>query len=198
MTTHKTSDQIMAEWSDKRETIQHYDQIADVYNVQYHEEQGAKINAVLNNVDIEPNNIILDLGCGTGLLFEHIRNSGKLLVGLDSSIRLLEMAKIQAKRRPNITIIRGEADHTPFRPGIFHIVLSITLLQNMPNPLTTLHEIKRIGRCNVTIIVTALKAKFTREAFTRLLENAGLTPTMFMPNGKLKDHAVICKLKIEK
>ncbi len=188
----------MAEWSKKRETMQHYDKIVDVYNVQYCEEQVAKIKVALDNIDIDLDNIVLDLGCGIGLLFEHVKNPAKLLVGLDSSRRLLEMAKRQAKRHPSMTVIRGEADHIPFRSETFHTVLAITLLQNMPTPLTTLHEVSRISRDDATIVVTALKAKFTREAFTRLLETAGLTFTILRLNGKLKDHTAICRLKMEK
>lgn len=187
----------MAEWSKKREVMQHYDNVATVYDARYSEEQNAKIKALLDETNIQPNNIILDMGCGTGLLFKHIKNSAKLLVGLDTSLSLLRIAKTRAKRFHNTAVVRAEADHTPFKAGTFHAIFTITLLQNMPDPSVTLREIGRIGKDNATVAITALKVKFTGKAFARLLKNAGLTPTTQKANSELKDYAAICKYNAE-
>jgi ubiquinone/menaquinone biosynthesis C-methylase UbiE len=187
----------MAEWSKKREAMQHYDNVATVYDTLYSEEQNAKIKAVLDETNIQPNNIILDMGCGTGLLFKHIKNSAKLLVGLDTSLSLLRIAKTQAKHYHNTTVIRAEADHTPFKARTFQTIFTITLLQNMPDPSMTLREIRRISKDNATIAITALKIKFTGKAFARLLKNAELTPTTPKANSELKDYTAICKYKAE-
>ena len=187
----------MAEWSKKHEVMQHYDNVETTYDARYSEEQNAKIKAVLDETNIQPNNIILDMGCGTGLLFEHIKDSAKLLVGLDTSLSLLKIAKTQAKHYHNTTVIRADADHTPFKARTFHTIFTITLLQNMPNPSVTLREIGRIGKDNATIAITALKAKFTGKAFARLLRNAELTPTTQKAHSELKDYIAICKHKAE-
>ncbi|UCF58536.1 MAG: methyltransferase domain-containing protein, partial [Candidatus Bathyarchaeota archaeon] len=131
----------MANWNKKREVMQHYDNIATVYDTQYAEEQDAKIKAVLDEINLQPDNITLDIGCGTGTLFKHIKNSAKLIIGLDISLGLLKRAKTQAKQYHNINVIRAEADHTPFKNKTFHTIFAITLLQNMPNPAATLREI---------------------------------------------------------
>jgi ubiquinone/menaquinone biosynthesis C-methylase UbiE len=128
------------------------------------------------------------MGCGTGLLFKHISNSKELLVGLDTSLGLLKRAKTRAKQHRDIVVIRAEADHTPFRNKTFNTIFAITLLQNMPNPTTTLREIKRISKHNATIAITALKKEFTKEMFIQMLENTGLTLAMLETDYKLKDY----------
>ena len=183
----------MANWNKNRKVMQHYDNIATVYNTQYAEEQDAKIKAVLDEINLQSENIILDTGCGTGILFKHIKNSAKLLIGLDISLGLLKRAKTQAKQYRNIVVIRAEADHTPFKNKTFHTIFAITLLQNMPNPATTLREIKRISRDNGIIAVTALKKSFTKKTFMQLLENTELTIFTLKTDNKLKDYTATCK-----
>lgn len=183
----------MADWNKKRKVMQHYDNIATVYDTQYAEEQEAKIKAVLDEINLQPDNTILDIGCGTGILFKHIKNSAKLLIGLDTSLGLLKRAETQAKQYCNIVVIRAEADHTPFKNKTFHTIFAITLLQNMPNPAATLREIKRISKDNATIAVTALKKGFTKKTFTQLLENAELTLFTLKTDNKLKDYTTTCK-----
>jgi len=188
----------MADWNKKRNVTQHYNDIATVYDTQYSEEQETKIKAVLDEIDFQPNNIMLDIGCGTGILFKHIKNSAKLLIGLDISLSLLKRAKVQTKQYHNITVIRADADHTPFKNKTFHTIFAITLLQNMPNPAATIREIKRISKDDVTIAVTALKKSFTKKTFSQLLEDAKLTIYTLKTDNKLKDYTAICKTKTPK
>jgi ubiquinone/menaquinone biosynthesis C-methylase UbiE len=183
----------MQEWKTKRRTMRHYDHLAPFYDAQYSEEQNAKIEAALNSTKPNQNDIILDLGCGTGLLFQHVANSAKLLVGIDSSSKILQETKKHTKQLPNTAVIRADADHTPFQNQTFHQIFAITLLQNMPNPLKTLQEIRRVGNPQSTIIVTGLKKKFTQESFVNLLNKSGLKISMLKTNSQLKGHIVICK-----
>ena len=158
----------MQEWKTKRTTIRHYNHLAPFYDAQYSEEQNAQIETALNNTKLSQNDIILDMGCGTGLLFQHVAKSAKLVVGIDASSKILQEAKKRAKRLPNTAILRADADYTPFQNQTFHYVFAVTLLQNMPNPLKTLQEIKRVSKSQSTIIVTGLKKKFSQESPLKL------------------------------
>ncbi len=175
--------------------MHHYDQLATVYNAQYSEEQKAKIEAAVKNTELNQNEIILDVGCGTGLLFQHVAKSAKFIVGIDVSSKTLEKTKRNTRPLPNTTIIRADADYTPFKNQIFDQVFAITLLQNMPDPLQTLREIKRVSKNQSTIIITGLKKKFTQEHFTRLLKKAELKISTLKTNLQLKGHLAICKNK---
>ncbi len=183
----------MGEWQKKREVMLHYDQTAGGYDAQYAEEQNAKMEAALRNIVLEENDIALDIGCGTGLLFPHIADKTRLLIAIDISKKLLKQAKKRAKQYLNIALIQADADHTPLKNQTFHALFAITLLQNIPNPIDTLREIERITRPEATIGLTTLKKKITQKAITELLKKAKLKITILKTTAKTKDHIITCR-----
>ncbi|MGQ9460771.1 MAG: class I SAM-dependent methyltransferase [Candidatus Bathyarchaeaceae archaeon] len=183
----------MQGWKTKRKAMRHYDQLAPVYDIQYAEEQNAKIEAALNNTKPNENELVLDLGCGTGLLFEKIAKSTRLLVGVDISLKILQEAKKRAKRFPNIAIIRADADYTPLQNQAFDHVFAVTLLQNMPNPIKTIKELKRISKPQSIIVLTGLKKRFSQQRFMNLLSRSGLKVFTLKTNPQLKGHIAICQ-----
>ena len=172
--------------------MRHYDQQARIYDVQYLREQDAKIEDILNNIKFGSNEIVLDLGCGTGFLFQHIAKKVGLLVGIELSSEALREAKKRTKNMPNIVLVRADADYTPFPDRIFDKVFAITLLQNMPEPTKTITEMKRIGKPQAVFSVTGLKKTFTKESFVDLLERAQLKVVTLNTNQQLKGHVAVC------
>jgi len=172
--------------------MRHYDHLAPFYDAQYSEEQKAKIEAALNNTKPNKNQLILDLGCGTGLLFQHI-TLAKIVVGIDISPKILQEAKKRARQIPNTAVIRADADYTPFPNQTFDQVFAITLLQNMPNPLKTIQEIKRITKPQSAIIITGLAKKFTQGSFVNLLNKAELKISTLKTNQQLKEYIALCQ-----
>jgi ubiquinone/menaquinone biosynthesis C-methylase UbiE len=182
----------MAEWTKKRDVMRHYDNSASVYDTQYAEEQNAKMEAALNSTNLNKNSLVLDAGCGTGLLLKHIK-SAKLIVDLDISSKILKKAKKSVKQHPKVAVIRADADSTPFQNNVFDATFAITLLQNMPDPLVTLHEMKRVSKDHATIVITGLKKKFPQEAFVKLLHKAGLNVSTMKMNSQINGTIAICR-----
>ena len=182
----------MREWKEKRGTMRHYDQQASIYNVQYLGEQNAKIEDALSITELNPNETVLDLGCGTGFLFQHIAQKVGLLVGMDLSQKALREAKKHTKKLTNIALVRADADNTPFPDRTFDRVFAITLLQNMPDPLKTITEMKRIGKPQAIFAVTGLKKKFTKESFVNLLKMARLEVSALETDQQLNGYIVVC------
>ena len=87
----------MLEWKAKKKTMRHYELQADIYDVQYIDEQKAKIEEILKFMKLEKSDYVLDLGCGTGFLFNHISEKVELLLGLDISQKVLKLAKRRIK-----------------------------------------------------------------------------------------------------
>ena len=182
----------MREWEQKRGTMRHYDRQAAIYDVQYSGEQNPKIEDILNNIKFGSNEIVLDLGCGTGFLFQHIAKRVRILVGIELSSESLREAKKRTENMPNTVLVRADADNTPFPDHIFDKVFAITLLQNMPEPMETIIEMKRVGKPKAVFAVTGLKKKFTTKSFVDLLERARLKVVTLNTNQKLKGHVAVC------
>lgn len=183
----------MKEWNQKRGTMQHYNLTAKTYNLQYAEEQKVKIETALENVKLSKNSLILDSGCGTGLLFEYVADKAEMVVGLDVSKKILEQAGKHAVKFSNVHLVLADADHVPFKNEVFSHVFAITLLQNMPNPEKTLAEIKRVAKREAIIIVTGLKKKFSAEYLEGLLRKLDLNIIEIKDgNQVLKCYVAVC------
>jgi ubiquinone/menaquinone biosynthesis C-methylase UbiE len=161
-------------WSQKRKTMRRYDLSAGMYERRYAEEQAAKYKAALEHLNIAHNSRVLDVGCGTGLLFSHVAAEAQTVVGVDISRLLLHQAKEHNRDFRNVHLVQADADHLPFKDAPFSTVFAFTVLQNMPKPLETLSEIKRNAERDASIVVTGLKKAVSLEAFKELLQNAGL------------------------
>jgi ubiquinone/menaquinone biosynthesis C-methylase UbiE len=182
----------MREWKQKRGTMRHYDRQAAIYDVQYVGEQNAKIEGILKSMEFSSNEIVLDLGCGTGFLFQYISKRVGVLVGVDISMKALSEAKKRTKNLSNIVLVRADVDYTPFPNHIFSKVFAITVLQNMPDPKRTIAEMKRVAEPQAVFAVTGLKKKFTQESFGNLLKAARLKVSALKSDEQLKGYIAVC------
>jgi len=182
---------VMSEWDKKRDVMQRYDLTAHIYDIRYAEEQTAKIEAVMESINMEKEGLVLDVGCGTGLLFEYVANKAEAIVGLDISRETLLQAKRRAKKFANVHLILADSDNVPLKEDVFSHVFALTLIQNTPNPFKTLNEIKRVSKENAVIVVTGLKKKFPIKAFKRLLDDAGLKVIPFKSES-LNCYVAVC------
>jgi ubiquinone/menaquinone biosynthesis C-methylase UbiE len=181
----------MSEWNKKLRIMQRYDLTAHIYDMRYSEEQTAKIHAVLESVQLKWHSVILDAGCGTGLLFDHVAEKAETIVGLDISRNILLLAKERSRKFANVHLIWADADSLPFNDEVFSHAFAITLIQNMPNPAKTLKELERATKNDAVIVVTGLKKKFSLEAFVKLLRKTGLSK-IEIKNENLKCYVAIC------
>ena len=185
-------------WRIKWKVLRHYDRIAKIYNMLYGQEQELKIKEALKNVSLDSSDMVLDVGCGTGLLFNYISGLVDTIVGIDISLESLKVALdfIKKTDNPSIELVRADADFLPFKNEVFDKVFAITLLQNMPNPLLTLHEISRVAKTDSEIIVTGLKKFFSEESFSEILSKSGMNfSIMNVGNSRVKGHIAICNKK---
>jgi ubiquinone/menaquinone biosynthesis C-methylase UbiE len=179
----------VSEWKQKRRVMRLYDLTARLYDMRYAEEQEAKYRAVLGNLNVE--GIVLDVGCGTGLLFRHVAAEAETVVGVDVSRKLLLEANKRAREFRVVHLVQADADHLPFMDACFSLVFAFTLLQNMPKPMETLTEIRRTANDEASIVMTGLKKIFSLEAFGELLQQAGLGVVSIRDDDVLKCYVAI-------
>jgi ubiquinone/menaquinone biosynthesis C-methylase UbiE len=187
----------MSKWKHKRTVMQRYNLTADIYDRRYAEEQEAKYKEALEDLEIANHNVVLDVGCGTGLLFRHVAPKTEMVVGVDISRNLLLHARERAKEHLKVHIVQADADHLPFRNMVFSMIFAFTVLQNMPEPLETLQEIERTGKRDAFIVVTGLKKAFSLVSFGDLLDQAGLLVVSFRDADVLKCYVAVSVQKVK-
>jgi ubiquinone/menaquinone biosynthesis C-methylase UbiE len=177
-------------WNQKRATMRRYDLTAEMYEMRYAEEQAAKYKAALEHLNVTRSRVA-DVGCGTGILFSQVAAEAQTVVGVDVSAKLLLQAKERARKFQNVHLVQADADHLPFKNDHFSVVFAFTVLQNMPKPLETLSEIKRIAKCGASVVVTGLNKVFSLEAFQTLLQDTGLQVVSIEDSDALKCYVAV-------
>ncbi len=186
----------MNEWNRKLQIVRRYDLTAHLYDMRYAEEQKAKFKAALEELKANNYGFVLDAGCGTGLLFNHVAKNSKTLVGIDVSRKILDQAKIRAKKFSNVNLILADVDNMPLKNDAFNHVFGFTVIQNVPEAVKTLREIKRVAKRNAMIVVTGLKKVFVKEDFVGMLVNVGLSIVALKDEG-LQCYVAICKKEVD-
>ena len=173
--------------------MRRYNQSARVYDAQYSEEQDAKFRTVVQNLRLPHKSRILDVGCGTGLIFSHLVEKAELIVGVDFSRGLLEEARKKARLHQHVLLVTADADNLPFVNSVFDVVLAITVLQNTPNPDVALDEIKRVSEQTAPIVVTGLKKRFAKKDFVEMLKGADLRIGTLEIDDKNREYVCVCR-----
>jgi len=154
----------------KLELRRRYDDTAGFYDRRYKGIQRAKYSIVMKNLP-DGSKRILDLGCGTGMFLKELSTRAKFVVSVDTSLEMLKVAKGRARE---VALVQADADALPFADRSFDAVVSVTLLQNMPDPAVTVREVARVLRPRGVAILTVLKRKYSREELERWVKQAGV------------------------
>jgi SAM-dependent methyltransferase len=108
---------------------------------------------IYNRINISKAGSVLDIGCGTGVLLDEIKQmfQGKAF-GVDIDLASIEFAH---QLSPTAFLTQGNALSLPFRSHIFDISLCHFLLLWVNDPLRAIREMARIVRPGGYVLVMA-------------------------------------------
>jgi len=175
--------------------MRHYDETATTYDILYKGEQEQKIREILEHITINVSDTVLDAGCGSGFLFEHVQGQVYHIIGVDLSMGLLKIAFSRAKQAgmKNVSLVQADVDNLPFREQVFDEAFALTVLQDSSDYGVTLKELTRTTKNNAEVAVTGLKKAFTEESLKKALMKEGLEPYVLETPKQVKDVIAICR-----
>lgn len=147
-----------------KRVVSDYNATARIYDERYAAEQETKIGFLTGRLRPERGELVLDVGCGTGKLFESLKG-GPFCVGIDPSLGMLREAKLKGTTGE---VILADAEHIPIRSGVADYVFSVTVVQLLDNPADGAREILRILKEGGWLGVSALLKSFTGEGLKAL------------------------------
>ena len=153
----------------KYEVRRRYDATATHYDKRYLDIQMAKYSEIFSEIDVDNSELILDVGGGTGLLLDFMKNQTSNILCCDISFNMLKEGKNKHKTSH---FVCADIDHLPFKESIFKKVICVSVIQNVPDPQLTLREIYSSLRCNGIIVLTALTKLFSDSKIKEIMHKA--------------------------
>lgn len=131
-----------------------YDKISTFYDDVYvdHEVHAITIMTMLDEIysGDENKTLILDLGCGTGMMTKLLSEKGFKVVGVDISFSSL---CVHHDNHPTHELIQADANFLPIADNTFHSVVCLGVWRHFPDVEKVLSEVSRILTSDGTFIV---------------------------------------------
>ncbi|MEE8475238.1 MAG: metalloregulator ArsR/SmtB family transcription factor [Myxococcota bacterium] len=122
---------------------------------------------------IEPDQTVVDIGTGTGVLAMEMARLGLRVIAVDHSSRMLEAAgaKMTPETRDRIELRRGEASRLPLANGEADAAIAHMVLHYLPSPGDALREMKRVVKPGGRVVVV----DFVRHDHEWMRQELGVT-----------------------
>ncbi len=107
-----------------------------------------QLNVLIEQLDLKPQETVLDLGCGNGRIAEYISDvTGAKVTGLDFASNLIKTAQERTTdKEDRLTYIVGNIDELAFEEGSFDAVISIDTLYFVESIDATMENLKKLLR----------------------------------------------------
>lgn len=113
-------------------------------------------NEITKKINISNNDIVIELGCGSGVLGNWINDRCRSYIGIDLSKKMLNAFKIDSNPKKIPEFIQGLTNFVPFCENTFDVVIinGVTMYLHDEKILkNTLDEMKRIVKSKGTIFI---------------------------------------------
>jgi ubiquinone/menaquinone biosynthesis C-methylase UbiE len=133
----------MSAAQDKQKEIDFFDghAAADSYDVFTPESNARLIDTIVRHGKFAAGSKVADLGCGSGVFTDLLRQRGCVCSGIDLSPKLIELA---LAKYPGVEFLEGDVEHLPFADASFDGILLSGLVHHLPDPHACAAEAYRV------------------------------------------------------
>ena len=105
-----------------------------------------QLNALIGKLELKPNEVALDLGCGNGRIAEYISDvTGVKMVGLDFAAEVIGNAQHRTvNKKDRLTYMAGDMNDLAFEEGSFDAIISIDTLYFVESIDATIGKLKSL------------------------------------------------------
>jgi len=112
---------------------------------------------LLDLLQPRPDEVILDVGCGTGVFTTNILGFGTRVTGLDISYPMLMRAELKAKGYP-FRAVAADMRFLPFIDECFDRVVSMTAIEFIADGQAAVEDMFRVTKKGGVVVVTTLNS----------------------------------------
>lgn len=119
--------------------------------------ENKRIKTVISLLDAQWNEMVLDVGCGSGRIMKNVHLAD--VVGIDISTSLLRKA-----RDKYLNVRYGNAENIPFIDGLFDRVYCSEVIEHLLHPENAVNEIHRVTRKGGIAVISIPNEKLISDA----------------------------------
>jgi ubiquinone/menaquinone biosynthesis C-methylase UbiE len=139
-------------------SVRYFDQTAHTYFLADHQETpGGRARRVrkkrLMELFDKPGHKVLDVGCGPGVLVEHLRRVGCEVWGVDGSVRMIEQAQQNYGDDERVHLVVGDASALPFADNSFDALTCTGVIDRIERHEVALREMVRVLKPGGTLLI---------------------------------------------
>jgi 2-polyprenyl-3-methyl-5-hydroxy-6-metoxy-1,4-benzoquinol methylase len=134
-----------------------WDRSADTYDQEEKKDAQTYIQIIeKTKKHLKASDVILDFGCGTGLVSNEIADQVKVIHAIDTSSKMIEIAKKKAEARQieNIDYAHATLFDERYQRGSLDVILAfyvLHLLEDAPNVLQRMNDLLKPGGLIVSV-----------------------------------------------
>ncbi|PWB68259.1 ubiquinone biosynthesis protein UbiE [candidate division GN15 bacterium] len=178
-----------------------FDKLAHEWDLWFTAEDLERLTRVVNRLQIVAGSDILDLGCGTGILFDMLRrkvgDKGSV-TGVDFSLKMADRAHRNFPFE-NVNVVDADVIGLPFRDRCFDMAIAFSSFPHFSDRHKALMEIRRVLKVGSPLHVIHLMS--SREISEMHHRVGGVVAHDSLPNGdemtKLLTQAGFVHVKVE-
>ena len=105
-----------------------------------------QLNTLIDKLELKPDEVALDIGCGNGRITEHISHlTGAKMVGLDFAAEVIKNAQHRTvDKRDHLTYVTGDMNELSFDEESFDAIISIDTLYFVESIDATIRKLKSL------------------------------------------------------
>jgi len=137
-----------------------FDKLAEEWDYTFTAEDLDRLRHLIGKIGVTEGMHILDLGCGTGILFDMLRRA----VGPNGSVTGVDFSHEMAQRAhrnfpfPNVNVVDADAIALPFTDTTFDMVVMFAAFPHFSNQQRALDEAHRVLKANSNIFIIQLES----------------------------------------
>jgi glycosyltransferase 2 family protein len=115
--------------------------------------QRRKTEVIKNSLAVEKHDVIIDIGCGSGVQLKEIGETGySLAIGIDINLNAIRFAR--ERSIPNTEFIIADAQYLPIKSSSADKIICAEIIEHLKHPQNLVNEITRVLKHGGVIVIT--------------------------------------------
>jgi len=148
-----------------------FDVLADEWDLMFTAEDLERLSHIVDSLEVKEGIDVLDLGCGTGVLFDQLRRNVGLsgsVTGVDFSIHMAQKAH-QNFPFVNVNVVDADAVMLPFADSTFDMAVAFSSFPHFSDQQSAIGETHRVLKPEATFyIIHLISSKELSELHQRI------------------------------